>query len=175
MEQNIAVALMPSNRVAGFLNTLPQGTRSYIALLFGMKCRQEAVALIGEEKEVQKYLASFPEDSAIRYYFPKENEKGRAKISRFVFSCKENMLYEMWQECCKICNSFSPQQLRKLNFALFSNEDSKQIYFQSYSEIADDDWAQMMSEFNLNLESDKDGRWKMKVAVIASCDIKKNY
>ena len=81
----------------------------------------------------------------------------------------------MWQECCKICNSFSPQQLRKLNFALFFDEESKQIYFQSYSEIADDDWAQMMSEFNLNLESDKDGRWKIKVAVIASCNIKKNY
>ena len=127
----LALALMPTNRVNGFVKQLPLDCQKHEALIYGIRCREEAFALeTSSIEKLQIYMNTYPKDAAIRYYLPIKNEKGSAKICSFTLQFEtEPQLYAVWCQCMKVVASLSAEELKILRFAIYEDVETKQVCF----------------------------------------------
>ena len=171
-----ALVLMPSNRVSGFLQQIPNIFQRHFALISGIRCREEAFALeaLAVEK-LQQLLSAYPKDAAVRYYLPIKNDDGKAKVCTFTLQFEEEpQIYAVWCQCCKVVATLSNAQVKMLRFAIFEDLAQKQVCFQSFALYHDDRWVQLMLNFAHNIQPDEH-EWVASEIKFESCDIICNF
>ncbi len=172
-----AIVLMPSNRVNGFLAQMPVDCVNYVALVNGIRCREEAYAVFDllSAEALHEYLKSFPKDAAVRYCYPAYNPEGKAKICSFTMQFDDDpQLYAVWCQCSKVVAGLSADDLKKLNFAIYEIPNKKQIRFLSYSQQPDDAWIMMMLQFIHHIQPEQN-EWVASEIKFERCDIKSNF
>ncbi len=171
-----AVVLMPTNRVQNFVKNVPNIFTRREALVFGIRCREEAMAIEAPSAEkLQQLLAPYPKDAAIKYYLPIKIDEGKAKLCTFTLQFEdEPQLYAVWCQCGKVVSSLSTNEIKMLRFAIFENLEAKQICFQSYSLYPDDKWVQLMLNFAHNIQPDEH-EWVASEIKFESCEIVCNF
>ncbi len=172
---SVAVVRMPSNRVSGFLKDLPKNVSSHEALVYGIRCREEAFAFVNPKPELVAYLKNYPLYAAVRYCELKFNASAVSKVCHFDMKfVDEPQLCAVWCQCCKVIAGFSSEELKKLNFALYVNDEEKTVSFLSYSLANDDAWTRMMLNFVHNIQPDN-GEWEASDIEFTTCDINMNF
>lgn len=171
-----ALVLMPTNRVSNFEKQLPSIFNKHMALISGIRCREEAMAIESPSVEkLQQLLAPYPKDAAIKYYLPVRTDDGKAKLCTFTMQFEdEPQLYTVWYQCGKVVASLSDEEVKMLRFAIFENLEKKQICFQSYALSPDDKWVQLMLNFAHNIQPDEH-EWVASEIKFESCEIVCNF
>ncbi len=178
MEKNVlpALVLMPTYRVSNFDKQLPSIFKKHTALISGIRCREEAMALEAPSVEkLQQVLTPYPKDAAIRYYLPVRNVEGVSKLCSFTLQFEEEpQLYAVWCQCSKVVSSLSDAEVKMLRFAIYEDIENRQVCFQSYSLHPDDKWTQLMLKFAHNIQPDAH-EWVASDISFESCDIIYNF
>lgn len=174
MEKNAfpALILMPTNRVSNFEKQLTSVFKKHMALISGIRCREEAIALEAPSVDkLQQILAQYPKDAAVRYYLPVRKEDGLSKLCTFTLQFEEEpQLYAVWCQCSKVVSSLSDAEVKMLRFAIFEDLEHRQVCFQSYSLTPDDKWVQLMLNFAHNIQPDEH-EWVASEIKFESCEI----
>ncbi len=167
-----AVVVMPSNRVHNFVKQIPNICEKHTALIWGIRCREEALALEAPSVDkLQQLLSDYPKNAAVRYYLPQKNDEGKAKLCTFTLQFEdEPQLYAVWCQCGKVVAGLNQDELKILRFAIFEDVKNKQVCFQSYSLCPDDKWIQLMLNFAHNIQPDA-YEWAASEIKIENCDI----
>lgn len=171
-----AVVLMPTNRVSGFEKQIPSIFTKHVALISGIRCREEAFAIDAPSVEkLQELLTPYPKDAAIRYYLPIKNESGMAKVCTFTLQFEdEPQLYAVWCQCGKVVASLADEEVKMLRFAIYEDAEAKQVCFQSYSLHPDDKWVELMLKFAHNVQPDEN-EWEASEIGFDTCEILCNF
>lgn len=171
-----ALIVMPTNRVNGFVKIIPDAFRQHLALISGIRCREEALALEAPSyKQLLHLLEPYPKNAAVRYYLPVKNAKGTAKVCNFRFQFAETpQLYAVWGQCGKVVAGLSSAEARMLRFALFEDLEAKQVCFQSYTQSPNDAWVQLMLNFAHSIQLDE-LEWETSEIKFESCDVFCNF
>lgn len=150
-----AIVAMPSNRMSGFVKQIPEKCEKHVALVQGIRCREEALALcpVHSKECLRKFLKEFPENSAVRYYIPSDDDDGFDKICSFALNFDtEPQLYTAWSLCLEALSYLQDEEIKQLHFAVFEDEEAKQVHIQAYAMSPDDSWMHVILNFFHNIQ-----------------------
>ena len=171
-----AVVWMPSNRVAGFEKQIPSDCKKHMALISGIRCREEAFVIQSQNlQSLLKLFEPYPKNAAIRFFLPMASEEASEKICSFTLQFEEEpQLYAVWCQCGKVVAGLSIEEVKMLRFSLWEDKENKQVHFQAYAKEPSDKWVQLMLNFAHNIQPDEQ-EWVASEIKFESCSVMSNF